>query len=233
MTAISTGTKHKPALDESSFQQLLAAAYVVQAHNDQLRAKAPQVNASQVLSEIARVSALWRDGSLDFTGTVKVVAERLLELARAAGISISLISDGYLDCVAEVGAPAPIPGSSLASHSLVATERLKAGEVFESADAQTDIRLEGALCAQLNVGSLVAAPVCRFGQLAGLIEARWMHAMEFEESDVAACRLFADLVTGRTGHVPVEDRDVVAVHHRELDRRRAVVADVDRHRQPA
>ena len=105
MTAISTGTKHKPALDESSFQQLLAAAYVVQAHNDQLRAKAPQVNASQVLSEIARVSALWRDGSLDFTGTVKVVAERLLELARAAGISISLISDGYLDCVAEVGAP--------------------------------------------------------------------------------------------------------------------------------
>lgn len=35
----STGTKHAPALNEDSFQQLLAAAFVVQQHNDRLRAQ--------------------------------------------------------------------------------------------------------------------------------------------------------------------------------------------------
>lgn len=229
MTAISTGAKQMPALDESSFQQLLAAAYVVQAHNDELHAKAPQANSSPVLSEIARINTLWRAGTLDLAGSVKLVAERLREVTNAAGVSIGLITNGYLDCVSEAGAPASVPGSSLASHSLVATERLKAHKVFESAGAQTDIRLDGLLCARFGVGSLVAAPVLRSGELAGLVEARWAQASGFQESEVAACRLFAELITGvlqapiasaeqtlpdlPLSDLPIQDQSVLTASH--------------------
>ncbi len=39
VTSSSTGAKHKPVLDEAGFEELLAAAYVLQQHNDVLRTK--------------------------------------------------------------------------------------------------------------------------------------------------------------------------------------------------
>ena len=183
-------------LDESSFQQLLAAAYVVQQHNDNLWAKIPQLDTAMVLSEIAEMQAMAQTGKLDLSVAGKLITERLLMMVGATGVSLSLVNDGYLDCVAESGVPAKVSGSSLASHSLVATERLKAGEVFESADARADIRLDFTMCNGLGVGSLVAAPVIRFGLPAGLIEVRWARPRAFDETGLFACRLMASLVEG-------------------------------------
>jgi len=178
-----------------SFQRLLAAAYVVQAHNDTLRANNPRLDTAHVFAEIAEIHSAVRAGRLDLAAAAKLTTGRLLTIVQAAGVSLSLITNGYLDCVAESGIPATIPGSSVASHSLVATERLKFGKIFDSADAQTDIRLDASLCASLGVGSLVAAPVFRNGELAGLIEVRWTKAGGFRESEIEACRSFADLAT--------------------------------------
>jgi len=49
----SIGANHKPLLDEAGFEQLLAAAYVLQQHNDSLRAKDPRADPVAVLTEIA------------------------------------------------------------------------------------------------------------------------------------------------------------------------------------
>ena len=193
---VSASAKQKPALDEGSFQQLLAAAYVVQEHNDSLRGSSSRLESPQVVSLVAEMQSAVRDGGLDVSAAAKLVAERLLKLLGASGISISLISNGYLDCVAESGTPATVPGSSIASHSLVATERLKSGEIFDSVDAHTDIRLDEDMCRKLDVVSLVAAPILRFGEIAGLIEARWSYANAFAEAGVSACRLMAGLLTG-------------------------------------
>jgi hypothetical protein len=191
----SIGAKQKPELDEISFQRLLAAAYVVQAHNDTLRANNPRLDTAHVFAEIAEIQSAVRAGRLDLAAAAKLTTGRLLTIVQASGVSLSLITNGYLDCVAESGIPASIPGSSVASHSLVATERLIVGKIFDSADAQTDIRLDASLCASLGVGSLVAAPVFRNGELAGLIEVRWSKAGGFRESEIEACRSFADLAT--------------------------------------
>jgi hypothetical protein len=193
---VSLSAKQKPALDESSFQQLLAAAYVVQKHNDGLRADNPQLDTTRVLAEMAEMQSLGLAGELDLAASAKLVTDRLLKLVAAAGVSISVVSNGYLDCVAESGMPAKVPGSSVASHSLIATERLKAGETFASDDAQRDMRLDGALCVRLGVGSVMAAPLFRFGEIAGLVEVRWAWANGFRESDIAACKLIAGLATG-------------------------------------
>ena len=193
---VSISAKQNPALDESSFQQLLAAAYVVQEHNDSLRTENPRLDTAEVLAEMAEIQSLVLAGEFNLVAAAKQITDRTLKITAAAGVSISVVSDGYLDCVAESGMPAAVPGSSLASHSLVATERLKAGEVFASDEAQKDIRMDRALCVRLGVGSLVAAPLFRFGEIAGLIEVRWGWAKGFRESDVAACKLMAGLTTG-------------------------------------
>jgi hypothetical protein len=194
LTLAFSGAKQKPVLDESSFQQLLAAAYVVQQHNDSLWTKLPQLDTARLLAEISDMQA--QASRLELPIAAKLITERLFSMIAATGVSLSLIKDGYLDCLAESGVPAKVPGSSIASHSLVATERLKAGEVFESGDSHHDIRLDANLCDGLAVGSLIAAPVVRFGQLTGLIEVRWARPHAFEETGVFACRLMASLVTG-------------------------------------
>jgi hypothetical protein len=203
---VRTSAKQKPMLDESSFQQLLEALYVVQQHNDDKKS-APRldhvesppsrsIETAQVLAQVADLGCMLRAGAFDVVGTERLITDRLLEMLEAAGVSLSVVTDGYLDCVAESGAAAKIPGSSIASHSLVATERLKAGAVFDSRDTQTDIRLDIGICTKLGVGSLIAAPVFRFGELSGLIEARWTRARTFDEAELAACRLMATFVSG-------------------------------------
>lgn len=196
MTLSSTGAKQQPALDETSFQQLLSAAYVVQQHNEGQRSKDSDSGTSQVLSVIAEIQSLIRTGNLNIAAAAALIANRLLALSHASGVSISLITDGYLDCVAEVGMPAKVPGSCVSSHSLVATERLKAGSVFESDNSQTDMRLDIQLCRDVGVGSLVAVPVHRFGEIAGLVEVRWNRAVAFGESELRTCRLMAGVVSG-------------------------------------
>jgi len=196
VTLSSTGAKQQPALDETSFQQLLSAAYVVQQHNEDRRGRDSDSGTSQVLSVIAEIQSLIRTGNLNIAAAAALISDRLLALSNASGVSISLITDGYLDCVAEAGIPAKVPGSCVSSHSLVATERLKAGNVFESDNSQTDMRLDIQLCRSVGVGSLVAAPVHRFGEIAGLVEVRWSRPVAFGESELRTCRLMAGLVSG-------------------------------------
>jgi hypothetical protein len=196
VTLSSTGAKQEPALDETSFQQLLSAAYVVQQHNEEQRGKDPDSGTSQALSVIAEIQSLIRTGNLNIAAAAALIANRLLAMSHASGVSISLITDGYLDCVAEMGMPAKVPGSCVSTHSLVATERLKAGSVFESDNSQTDMRLDIQLCRSVGVGSLVAVPVHRFGEIAGLVEVRWSRPIAFGESELRTCRLMAGLVSG-------------------------------------
>ena len=195
MTSLFPGVKRKPALDESAFQQLLAAAYVLQQHNDSLRAKDPRLETVWVLSRVAETQSLVRAGGLQLSAATRLIADRLRTMTDAAGVSISLTSHGYLDCTAESGAVAKVPGSSIASHSLVATERLRNGQVFQSAEAENDIRLDTATCRELGIRALVAVPILRFGEVAGLVEARWNKLGAFHECDIRTCQLMAALIT--------------------------------------
>jgi hypothetical protein len=208
VTWYSPGARPKPTLDEDSFQQLLAAAYVVQQHHDSLRTEGLPSGNSQVLSAITEIQGLIRTRNLNVAAAANLIADRLLIITRAAGVSISLITEGYLDCVAEAGRASKVPGSCVASHSLVATERLKAGGIFESEDAQTDIRLDIGLCRAVGVGALLAAPILCFGEIAGLIEVRWEKAGGFGDADRRTCQLMAGLTAGtiersvRLGNTP-------------------------------
>jgi hypothetical protein len=196
VTSLDVRVKRKPAVDQAGFEQVLAAAYVLQQHNDSLRAKDPRLDTAWILTQVAETQSLLRAGSLGLEAAARLVADRLRTMTDSAGVSISLTRDGYLHGIAESGAAAKVPGSSIVSHSLVATERLKNGRPFQSADAQRDIRLDIPGCRELGVRALLAAPVLRLGKIAGLVEVRWNKPDAFHECDVRTCQLMAALVGG-------------------------------------
>ena len=216
MTPLDPGAKRKPALDEASFEQVLAAAYVLQQHNDSLRAQDPRLDSGWILTQVAETQSLLRAGGLEPKAATKLIADHLRTMTDSAGVSISLTTNGILKCIAESGSAATVPGSSLASHSLVATERLRNGRVFQSADAQKDIRLNIAACRELGVRGLLAAPIQQLGEIAGLVEVRWTKPDAVHECDVHTCQLMAGLVTEvleQEGNFPARVAAAPAVDH--------------------
>jgi hypothetical protein len=190
----STGAKSKPALDESSFQQLLAAAFVVQQHNEGLRAKDPAQATSGVLSEIAEIQSLVRAGGLEFAAAARLTSERLQKITRADAARILLIHNGLSECIAESGS-ALSPVSWLAEPANVWLERLRAGGLIQIADLSSDARLRNG-SRENKVGSLIAAPVHCFDEFSGIIELRWIRPQAFEESAGRPAQLMAGLISG-------------------------------------
>jgi hypothetical protein len=189
-----SGAKQKPALDEDSFEQLLAAAYTLQEHKDALRAKSARHDPAGILSEIASMrSKVLADGQ-NFASAAVLVVDCLRKLTGADGASVCRLRDGYLKSIACSGTAAKAPGGSVASNSLVATERLRNGLAFQSANARSDIRLEPALSIAVELGSLLAAPIDRNNEIAGLVELRWKKAEAFEEWDERICQLLVSLL---------------------------------------
>ena len=176
MSSDSKDQQSKPILDREAFQQLLAAAFVLQQHNDRLSQENPGLPAA--LREI-QLMAGRRD--LDLRSALSLVAERLRKLSNASGVSICVIDDGSLRPLACAGSAAHVPGGAVAANSLVATEQLCNGRVFHCPDAEGDVRLDYALCRHARIGSLWAVAIPAEGGVAGLIELRSTSTNRFAE----------------------------------------------------
>ena len=195
MTFSSTGANSKPVLDESGFQQLLAAAYVLQQHNDSLRAKDPRLDAAWIFSQITEAETLLRHGVLDFPQASSVIGERLCKMTGAMSVTVCLLENESVQCVSENGVAARSPGHSVSASSQAAIDRLKNGRQFQSLDTQADARLDTQLCSELGVRSLLVVPIQKSEQTTGLIEVRWGLSNALHECDVRTSRLMANLLS--------------------------------------
>jgi hypothetical protein len=199
----------KLTLDEHSFQHLLAAAYALQENKDVLQAGSSDNDSASVFSEIAalrsQIFARVQAAEPHVVNTKNAkpkapaeaaafVADCLRRLTKADGATVCLIVDGYLRPTAGSGRAVKVSGGSVASNSLVATERLRNGRAFQSANACSDIRLGPSLCVNLQIGSLLAFPIEQQNEIAGLIEVRWTKPDAFSDGDERICQLMADLM---------------------------------------
>ena len=83
VTQTATSPQRKPLLDEASFQQLLSAAYVLQEHNDRLRAKGFQADFAENLSALVETQKLIQTLQLDLAAAAEPVAERVQKITTA------------------------------------------------------------------------------------------------------------------------------------------------------
>lgn len=208
---------HPPLLDEAKFEQLLAAAYVVQEHNDRLQlGNGPESGYARTLIEIIELEQQIR--AVDWQAGMKLVAERAQELTNASAVLIGLVTDGHLVYRVATGSAADEAGTRSSLHSVLPAECLRTGKIVQSANAERDLGLGAELARRRGVKSLIAVPVHQEGKIAGVLEVRFAQTNAFLQEDVRTCELMAGLLAeavpknaGRTWKQALADSEEAAV----------------------
>jgi hypothetical protein len=189
--------ERKPYFDEDAFQQLLAAAYVIQQQNDlenavprrdsSLRRPEPKPEPEETLAIIADTQEMLRSLPYDRTAAANLVAERLLKITRANGIAIAVERDGQLEYCAALGTSAGMAGTSIT---------IPAGASASDAAPETNEaqRADSTPIADLNQNA-IALPLRHQGKVSGILEVRFDHADAIQENELTACQLMAGLMT--------------------------------------
>lgn len=172
------------SLDRESFQQLLAAAFAVQESRMD----------TQSLSAIIDIQRVITTGDLDVDAAVHVIANYARNVANAAGVAIGLIQGHQLVYRAGIGSAAPYAGRHITATLSVSADTKMGREILRVENAQTDARIEAAICRQFGAESLLITPIYQGQTVTGVLEVLFSEAHAFEEREVRAYRLMAGLV---------------------------------------
>ncbi len=189
-----TNSQPKVALNEASFQQLLAAASVMQQHRDRLLAKDPTASSTQALSEIAQAQKSIQSGNLNIAAASSLVAERLLTSTKAAGVAIGLVEGDRLAYVAATGDAASQGGTRVPLDYGLSAECLLSGQIQKCAEAEFDPRVPFSFRRKGNIQSFIAVPIRHEEKVVGAIEVRFAQPQGFQEQDIRTCELMAGLL---------------------------------------
>jgi len=187
-----------PRLDEESFTRLLAAAYVMQEHQDRVRAKLPSTDFGQVISQIVDTQHLIQTRKLDTDAALDLIAERIQGLSRATGSTIALLDEDDADilCYRAISGTTPsVKGRRVEAQASVSASCIKTSEKLLSPLGAADPRFDSETGDTLNARSLFVVPVYYEGKIAGSIELFFSEANAFSEADIRATELMAGLVT--------------------------------------
>lgn len=211
-----------PVLDEATFQKLLAAAYVLQEHNDRLRPPDPaeahtqagalDSDSTTTLSAIVETQHQIQTGHLDVDGAAVLVVERLRKITGAQGAAIGIIDQDKLVYRAGIGMLAGLVGTSQRPEATLSAATLLHDAVLRCSDASTDFRVNPEIVQRMGLRSLIAVPVFHDGKTAGTLELVFAQPNAFHEHDVRTCQLMAGLVTEALAHAAEETwrKDVAA-----------------------
>jgi putative methionine-R-sulfoxide reductase with GAF domain len=195
VTQTATSPQRKPALDEASFQQLLTAAYVLQEHNDRLRGKEVHTDFAKNLSAIVETQKLIQTLQLDLEAAAKLVAERVQKITKASGAAIGIIEKSELVYRAGTGTASIDAGTSVLPASSLSSDCLSQGSAVNYTDTSTNSPARAKLFLDRNVKSFIAVPVYHAGQVAGVLELRFVRTNSFREADLRTAELMAGLLS--------------------------------------
>jgi putative methionine-R-sulfoxide reductase with GAF domain len=195
VTQTATSPQRKPLLDEASFQQLLSAAYVLQEHNDRLRAKGFQADFAENLSAIVETQKLIQTLQLDLAAASELVAERVQKVTNASGTAIGILEKGELVYRAATGSAAIDAGTRVAPGSALSGDCLSKGSSLNYPDVTPNLHVHADLFRNRDVKAFIAVPVYHAGQVAGVLELRFARANSFREADLRTAELMAGLLS--------------------------------------
>jgi len=171
--------REKPALDETTFQQLLEAAHVLQEQKAFEVANRPRPNPAEALAEIVETQEFLRSQASDLQIAANVIVERLQKITHASGVAVAVVREDRLEYCAATGDAANLTGTSLPMDSSLSPDgRLSTEFSREHADKQS-----------------IALPLYHEGNLAGLLEIRFATADSIQEPEMRSCQLMAGLMT--------------------------------------
>ena len=169
------------SLDREAFQQLLASAFAVQES---------QID-SQSLSAVMEVQRLVTRGELDVDGAMHHVVESARKVANATGVAIALLKGDRLVYRAGSGSAGSYVGRQVTASLTVPGDTHRGRAILRVEDAQTDTRIEGAICREFGGHSLLILAIYRARALAGVLEVLFSEAHTFQEREVRTYELMA------------------------------------------
>jgi hypothetical protein len=171
-------------LDPESFEMLLSKALAVQGSRMDTKA----------LSDIVELQGAIATGELDVDGAMDLIAARARKIANATGIAIGLLQRDQLVYRAGSGSGVTYVGQHVMATLCVSGHNAASGEILRVENAQTDRRIEAAICRQFGAHSLLILPIYHDRTMAGVLEVLFDEAHAFQQREVLIYRLMAALV---------------------------------------
>jgi len=215
--------KDNPVFDEQTLAKLLEAAYVLQEHkresqaaqqNVELKPDQPEQNPTQVpagplvtaetaknslntlpLAQIVETQHKIQARHLELERAMSLVAERVVEINRAAGAAIGIVNGKIVRYTAIAGQKTPVAGSEVPLDKALCIPCIRTGEVFRCSDVTPKTLLDTEECRRRGIQSLIAVPVFHNGGAAGGLELYYSEPRAFTEQHVQTCQLMAGLIT--------------------------------------
>jgi hypothetical protein len=187
-------------LGGEAFQELLASAFAVQES---------QID-SQFLAGIVEVQRMVTRGELDLDGAMSLVVDSARDVAGAAGTAIGLLERDQLIYRAGSGCSATFPGSRVKASLTASATSKGSGEILRVENAQTDTRIQAAVCRQFGADALLILPIYHERELGGVFEILFSEAHVFEEWEVRTYRLMAALIETAMARTIQIDRNLKA-----------------------
>jgi len=132
---------------------------------------------------------------LDLESAMSLVAERLIQIARASGAAIGILDGKKLHYRASAGVMTLPSGSDVPMEKALCFPCLRTGEVLRSGEINSELLLDTEEWRRRGIQSLIAVPVFHDGGVAGGLELYYPNPQAFTEQDVHSCQLMAGLVT--------------------------------------
>jgi hypothetical protein len=182
--------------DRESFQQLLANAFAVQeSHMD-----------SRSLSAIVQVERLIAKGELELDGAMHVIVDCARNVANATGVAIALLQGNQLVYQAGSGSAASYIGRGRMATLTVPAEPQAGPEILRVENAQTDARIEAAICRQFGAEALLMLLIYHDRSVAGVLEILFSEAHVFQNREIRTYRLMAGLIGEAMSHAAQLER---------------------------
>jgi hypothetical protein len=172
------------SLDRGSFQRLLANAFAVQES---------QVD-SQSLSAINEVQRLIGKGALDVDGAIHLIVDCARNVANATGVAVGLLKGDQLVYRAGSGGATTYIGRRVMATLSVPADIVASREILRVENAQTDPRIEAAICRQFGAKSLIILLIYHNHTAAGVLEIFFSEAHAFQDREVRTYLSMAGLI---------------------------------------
>ena len=156
---------------------------------------APEQDYAFTLAQIVGTQDQIRLRHLGLDDAISIVAERVVEIAKASGAAIAML-DGtqvrYRSVAGMMGLPA---GTEMPIDKALCAASLRAGQVIRCSNLNAEFLLDVEECQRRGIQALIAVPIFHKGGIAGGLELYYATTRTFSNQDVHTCQLMAGLVT--------------------------------------
>ena len=144
------------------------------------------------------------DDALNHDSVLNQVAEEIRCFTDAESAVIALRRSTAVVCIARAGTVGPPPGARLDSRSGISAECLRQGRSLRCKDTETDSRVDGGVCRQLGIRSIVVVPIFLGTDVVGLVETFSSRSYAFNDEHLSRLEQLASLIGQTKPPLPKE-----------------------------